>query len=125
MSFWEAVWLIVVGFAFIVQLMLMFMIVSDLFRDRNSSGAVKALWIVALLVLPLLTALVYLVVRGRGMAERSAREAVAVQQAQEAYIREVAGSTAPTDQIAQARALLDAGAISQPEYDRLKDKALA
>jgi hypothetical protein len=125
MSFWEAVWLIVVGFAFIVQLMLMFMIVSDLFRDRNSSGAVKALWIVALLVLPLLTALVYLVVRGRGMAERSAREAVAVQEAQEAYIREVAGSTAPTDQIAQARALLDAGAISQPEYDRLKDKALA
>jgi hypothetical protein len=125
MSFWEAVWLIVVGFAFIVQLMLMFMIVSDLFRDRTSSGAVKALWIVALLVLPLLTALVYLVVRGRGMAERSAREAVAVQQAQEAYIREVASGNAPTDQIAQARAMLDSGVISQPEYDRLKEKALA
>ena len=124
MSFWDVLWLIVVSFAFVAYLMVMFSIITDLFRDSDTSGVVKALWVVALIVLPLLTALVYLVARGRGMAERSMRSAEALRQAQDAYIRDVAGKESPAAQIAQAQGLLDGGVISQQEFDRLKEKAL-
>jgi hypothetical protein len=124
MSFWDVVWFIFISFAFVAYLMVLFSILGDLFRDRDTSGVAKAAWVVALIFLPFLTSLVYLIVRGRGMTERSLRQAVASRQQQDAYIREVAGQTTPSDQIAQARALLDAGAISQPEYEALKTKAL-
>lgn len=123
-SFWDVMWFIFVSFAFVAYLMVLFWILGDLFRDREMSGIAKALWIVALIFLPLLASLVYLIARGGSMAERARRSAEAQKQAQDAYIREVAGKTTPTDEIAQARALLDAGAISQSEYDALKAKAL-
>jgi hypothetical protein len=124
MSFWDVVWFIFISFAFVAYLMVMFSILGDLFRDRDASGIAKAVWVIALIFLPLLTSLVYLIVRGKGMTERSMRQAAMLRQQQEAYVREVAGQVTPGDQIAQARALLDAGAISQPEYEALKTKAL-
>jgi hypothetical protein len=124
MSFWDVVWFIFISFAFVAYLMVMFSIITDLFRDRNVSGPAKAAWVVALIFLPFLTSLVYLIARGRGMSERAFRSAAEVRQQQDAYIRQVAGQTTPTDQIAQARAMLDSGAISQSEYDTLKTKAL-
>ncbi len=124
MSFWDVVWFIFISFAFVAYLMVMFAILGDLFRDRDTSGFAKAVWVIALIFLPLLTSLVYLVARGGGMTERSMRQAALLRQQQDAYVREVAGQTTPSDQITQARALLDAGAISQPEYEALKTKAL-
>ena len=124
MSFWDIVWFIIITYAFVAYLMALFHIIGDVFRDRDLSGFAKAAWIIALCILPLLTAILYLIVRGRGMAERSLERAEAQQAAQDAHIREVAGRTTPSDEIAQARALLDAGAISQSEYDALKTKAL-
>ena len=124
MSFWDVVWLIFISFAFVAYLMVMFSIISDVFRDRDMSGFAKAVWVVALIVFPLIASLVYLIARGGDMAERSVRAAVVQREAQDAYIREVAGHTSPTDQIAQARALFDAHVISQSEYDALKTKAL-
>lgn len=125
MDFWDVVWLIFISFAFIAYLMVMFTIITDLFRDHETSGLAKAVWIVALILLPLLTSLVYLVTRGHGMTERANREAERTERQQEAYIKEVAGKATPADQIARAKEMLDAGAISQGEYNRLKDKALA
>ena len=124
MSFWEVLWSVFIIWAFVAYLMVMFRIVTDIFRDPDMSGGVKALWCLALIFLPFITALVYLVTRGRSMAERSADNAAMRRQQQDAHIREVAGRTTPTDQIAQARAMFDAGAISQAEYDALKTKAL-
>ena len=124
MSFWDVMWLIFISFALVAYLMVMFSIITDLFRDRETSGFAKAVWVVALIFLPFLTSVIYLIARGRGMSERSVRSVEALKQAQDAYIREVAGKTTATDQIAQARAMLDSGVISQPEYDRLKEKAL-
>jgi hypothetical protein len=124
MSFWDVVWFIFISFAFVAYLMVMFSIITDLFRDRSVSGAAKAAWVVALIFLPLITSLVYLITRGSGMAERTARGAEVARQQQDAYIREAAGHTTPADQIAQARAMFDAGVISQQEYDALKTKAL-
>lgn len=125
MSFFEAVWLIIISFAFIAYLMAMFSIITDLFRDKSVSGGMKAVWFVCLIIFPLLTALVYLVVRGAGMAERSVKDMESMRAAQEGYIRDVAGTTTPADQIAQAKQLLDSGALSQEEFEALKAKALA
>ena len=125
MSFWDIVWFIIISFAFIAYLMVLFSILGDLFRDRETSGVLKAVWIVALIFVPFLTALVYLIVRGHGMAERSARTAAAMKAQQDAYFRETAAAASPADVIAQARELLAKGAISESEFDTLKAKALA
>jgi hypothetical protein len=124
MSFWDVVWFTLIGFAFVAYLMVLFSIITDLFRDRDASGLTKAAWIVALIFVPVITGLVYLLVRGRGMAERATRNAATMKNQQDAYIREVAGETTPADQISQALKMLNAGAISEAEYDRLKEKAL-
>ncbi len=124
MSFWDIIWFIIVTFAFVAYLMVLFSILSDLFRDRDTGGFEKAVWVIALIFLPFFTALIYLIVRGHGMAERNVKAATDMQQAQDAYIRDVAGST-PADQIHKAKALLDSGAISQSEYDAIKAKALS
>jgi hypothetical protein len=124
MSFWDVVWFIFISFAFVAYLMVMFSILTDLFRDRETSGVMKAVWVVALIFLPLLTSLVYLIVRGRGMTERSTRSAEAMKEQQDAYIRQVAAASTPADQIEKARSMLDAGVISQNEFESLKAKAL-
>jgi hypothetical protein len=123
-EFWDIMWYIIVCFAFIAYLIMLWLIISDLFANRDQSGWVKAIWIVFLFIFPLLTGLVYLVVHGRGMAERSAREAAQIKSAQDNYIREVAGKS-PADQIADAKALLDAGTITEDEFQALKSHALA
>jgi hypothetical protein len=124
MSFWDVVWFIFISFAFVAYLMVMFSILTDLFRDPDTSGWAKAVWVIALIFLPLLTSLVYLIARGRGMTERSMKSAEAVKRQQDAYIRQAAGKASPVDEIAKAQAMLDSGAITQAEYDTLKAKAL-
>jgi len=126
MSFWDIVWFIFITWAFVAYLMVMFSIIGDIFRDRELSGWAKAAWCLALVFLPFITAIVYLIARGGSMTERSMQAAAVHQKRQDDYIREVAGkaSPSPTDQIAQAKALFDAGAISQQEYETLKSNAL-
>ncbi|MFI5720633.1 SHOCT domain-containing protein [Nocardia sp. NPDC051750] len=124
MSFWEALWLIVVSFAFIAYLLLLFYIIGDLFRDRETSGWLKAVWVVLLIVLPLLASLVYLIVRGKGMTQRSMTEAQQVQAAEKEYIQRTAG-TNPAAQIAEAKRLLADGTITEGEFERLKAKAMS
>jgi Short C-terminal domain/Phospholipase_D-nuclease N-terminal len=124
MSFWDIIWFIIVSFAFIAYLMVLFNIIGDLFRDRSLSGGMKAVWMICLIFLPFLTAILYLIVRGPGMYERQADALRQARASQDDYIRSVA-SAPPADQIAQAKALLDSGAISQAEYDALKAKALS
>jgi hypothetical protein len=124
MSFWDVVWFIFISFAFVAYLMVMFSILTDLFRDPDTSGWAKAVWVIALIFLPLLTSLVYLIARGRGMTERSLKSAEAMKRQQDAYIRQAAGKASPVDEIAKAQAMLDSGAITQAEYDTLKAKAL-
>lgn len=124
MSFWDIIWFIIVSFAFIAYLMVMFSIIGDLFRDRSVSGFGKAVWMVCLIFVPFLTSVVYLIARGQGMAERSMRSAQANQEATEAYVRQVAGTTSPADEIAKAKQLHESGAISDQEYADLKARAL-
>jgi hypothetical protein len=98
--------------------------VVDLFRDASVGGFAKALWMIGLIFLPFLTALVYIIARGGGMAERQRAALQRAKSDADAYIRDVAGKS-PADQIADAKKLLDAGTINQDEFARLKAKALA
>ena len=122
-DFWGIVWTFFWCFAFIAYLFALFAIIGDLFRDHKLNGWFKAVWILFLVFVPFLTALVYLIVRGTGMAERSQRDAKQAQADADSYIRNVAG-TSPTDEIAKAKSLLDSGAISADEFTALKTKAL-
>lgn len=119
----ELLWSILSIFFILMYLMMLFSVVTDLFRDHELSGGWKALWLICLLFIPLLSLIVYVIVRGDGMAKRQARAMGEADEATRAYIRDAAGGTA-ADQIAQAKALLDQGAINQEEYERLKAKAL-
>lgn len=125
MSFLDVLWSMLIAFALLAYLMVMFSIVTDLFRDRDTSGVVKAVWIVCLIIFPIVTSLIYLILKSEGMARRNLESARRVQAAQEDYVRSVAGSATPADQIARAKELLAAGTIDQAEYDELKAKALA
>ncbi|MEU0498570.1 SHOCT domain-containing protein [Mycobacterium sp. NPDC006124] len=124
-STWDFLWHFLVIFAWIAYLLVLFQILTDLFwRDHQTKGVVKAIWVVCLFVLPWLTAIVYLVARGQGMSARAHEAAVAAKRQTDDYIRQAAGRS-PAEEIAHAKELLDAGTITQTEYDALKTKALA
>jgi hypothetical protein len=127
MDFWDFIWFLIISYVFIAYLMMLFMIISDVFRDRELSGFAKAAWMIALIFLPFLTAIVYFISRGAGMAERRYQAAEQARSQQEDYIRSVASSNGggAASDIAQAKSLLDSGAIDQAEFDALKRKALA
>ena len=126
MSFWEVLLWSFFFFIWIAALMVWIRILFDLFSDRSLSGWGKAGWAIFLVLLPLIGSLVYLIARGKSMGERQLAAVSDAQAAQEAYIQQVAAKSAtPAEQIAQAKQLLDSGAISQGEFDSLKAKAMA
>ena len=118
-------------FLFFAWFMCLFWIFGDLFRSRDIGGWGKTLWCLFLIILPLLGMLVYLIVRGGGMTERAESAAIDAQKRQDAYIRQVASSSggggggrSATEEIASAKSLLDSGAITSAEFERLKADAL-
>jgi len=125
MNFWDFFWLLFWSYIFVACLVVLFQIITDVFRDPELGGFAKALWMIALILVPLLSALIYLIARGQGMAERRAGAARKAQAETEQYIQSVASTSSPADQIASAKALLDDGTITQVEYEGLKAKALA
>jgi hypothetical protein len=123
--FWDTIYLLVSTFFFVAYLIVLFHVILDLFRDPSLGGFAKAVWIVALIFLPVLTSLIYVIARGRGMSERQRTAYAKAQADADAHIREVAGHRSPAEQIASAKQLLDSGAITPDEFARLKATALA
>ena len=123
-NFWDMVWLMISTFFFVAYLIVMFQIVSDLFRDHEIGGGSKVLWMMGLIFIPVLTAVLYIITRGQGMAMRQEAAMQRAKSEADAYIKSVGGSS-PAAAIAEAKALLDAGTISQAEFATLKAKALA
>ena len=124
-SFSDLFWLLVWAFVFACYIIVLFQIVSDLFRDRDMSGWWKAVWIIFLIIAPFLSALIYVIARGRGMAERHQEALGGRRRDEEAYVPPpVMKIDNPAGQIATAQQLLDSGTISQTEFDQLKQKAL-
>jgi hypothetical protein len=128
MDFWSYFWLLVWWFFFVAYLMVLFQIFGDLFRDDELGGVAKALWVLVLVFFPVIAALVYLIVRGKGMANRTMKRNADMVAAQDDYIRSVASTSSGSsgvEQLAQAKALLDSGAITPDEFAAIKAKALA
>jgi hypothetical protein len=121
--FLDVLWSMIIFFAFVIWIWLLITIFADVFRRRDIGGGMKAIWILFVIVLPYLGVLIYLIAEHNGMADRSMEQMKAVKAQQDEYIKSVAGSSA-ADQIAQAKGLLDSGAITQAEFDALKQKAL-
>lgn len=126
-EFWSnlgnVIWYTLTIIIFISYLMVLFSIITDIFRDHELNGGMRAVWLIALIFFPFITALIYLIARGRGMTERATARAARNKAATDDYIRSVAGS--PADEIARAKALLDAGTINPTEYETLKARALS
>ena len=123
-NFWDVLTLIFSTFLFVAYLFVLFQIVTDLFRDSETGGVAKALWIIGLVFLPMLTAIIYIIARGKGMAMRQKASLERMKSESESYIRQVAGRS-PAADIAEAKSLLDAGTITPAEFERLKAKALS
>jgi len=120
----DVLWSMVVFFFLFIWIMILLQVLLDLFRDHSESGGMKALWVIFIVLLPFLAVFIYLIARGKGMAERNAALQKSSQKDFDQYVQSVAGGS-PTDQIAKAKELLDAGTIDQAEFDSLKAKALA
>ena len=122
--FLDVLWSMVIFFMFFIWIMILFKVFSDLFRRRDIGGGTKTVWIIFVILLPFLGVFVYLIAEGHKMADRDMGQMQALKAEQDAHIKAVAGGS-PADQIAQAKQLLDSGAITQAEFDTMKQKALA
>jgi hypothetical protein len=126
MNIWDFLAYLFWAFVFISYLMVLVSVIGDVMSDPSLNGWAKAAWMLFLIFVPFLAALVYVIARGRGMNERRERAARQARTETDRHIRDVAGSSSsPADTIVTAKALLDTGAITQSEYDRLKSQALA
>jgi uncharacterized membrane protein YcjF (UPF0283 family) len=121
--FLDILWTMILFFSWVIWIWIVITVFADLFRRHDISGWGKAAWVVFVIVLPFLGVLVYLIAQHDGMRERSMKHAESQKQAFDQYVRDAAGGSAA--EIAQAKELLDSGAINQAEFDTIKAKALA
>ena len=123
--FLNVLWDILIIFAWILFIWIAIVVFGDIFRRRDISGWVKAAWVVFIVIIPWIGVLVYLIFNHDGMAERSERQTRAAQASFDEYVRQAAGKGGPASEIATAKQLLDAGTITQAEFDALKAKAIS
>jgi hypothetical protein len=124
-TFGELMWSFLVFFAWIWFFWMLFVVIGDIFRRHDISGWGKAGWIIFVTFLPFLGIFVYLIANSKGMAERNQKQVQEAQASTDAYIRSVATSADPAEQIAKGHQLLEKGAITQTEFEQLKSQALA
>ena len=119
-------WSFFIIFIWVAWFWILISITIDIFRRHDTSGGVKALWLIFIIFAPFLGVLVYLITQSKGMAERHAEQVSAQRQMLDEHIRATAGGGGgAAAEIERAKALLDSGAITQAEFDSLKAKALA
>ncbi|MFA9431942.1 SHOCT domain-containing protein [Egicoccus sp. AB-alg2] len=121
----DVFWAMLIFFLWIVWFWLLITVFADIFRSHDLSGWGKAGWTIFVVALPYLGVLVYLIARGRSMQERQRRSAYEMDQATRAYIREAAGTTSTTDELARLAQLHDTGALTDEEYNTQKSRILA
>ncbi len=123
--FLEVFWTMLIFFGFVVWLWILFIVIADIFRRSDTSAWVKVAWLIFIIVLPYLGVFVYLIAEHNGMTERSVEQQEAAKAQMDQYVSSVAAKADPAEAIAKAKALLDQGAITQAEFDTIKQKALA
>jgi hypothetical protein len=122
----ELLWTLFVIYIMVMYFVIVISIVMDIFRSEDLSGVKKAIWLIGLLFFHFITAVIYLIVRGKSMGERRLADAVRAKADTDDYIRNVAaaGGGVATE-LEKAKALLDSGAIDAAEYAKIKTRLLA
>jgi hypothetical protein len=124
--FLDVFWSILVFFVWVAWFLLLFRVIGDIFIRRDIGGGTKVLWIIFVIVLPFLGVFVYLLANNDGMTQRTIERAEAQRQQMDDYVRTTAGSAGgAAAEIDKAKQLLDSGAITQAEFEAIKQKALA
>ena len=123
--FLDVLWTMFVFFLWVIWFWILITVFADIFRRRDTSGFSKVLWIIFVIVLPFLGVFIYIVANHDGMTERNVRQVQTMQEQTDEHIRSVASSGGPAAEIERAKALLDSGAITQAEFDQIKQRALA
>ena len=123
--FLEVVWTMLVFFAFVVWIWILFTVLADIFRRHDTSAFSKLLWILVVIIIPYFGVFIYLIAEHDGMTERTISQQKAAQSQFDSYVQSVAAQGDPTEQISKAKQLLDSGTITQAEFDQIKQKALA
>jgi uncharacterized membrane protein YcjF (UPF0283 family) len=122
---WTTLWL----FFLFMFIWVFVALIADIFRDQELSGWGKAAWILLLIILPLIGSLIYVIVRGPSMAERSAKQAAAAQADFDNYIRQTAGTagggSGPVDDLHRLAALRDSGTITEEEFQAMKARVVS
>ena len=122
--FLNILWSMLIFVGFIMWIWLAIACFADIFRRRDMGGFAKAIWIIFIIFIPLFGVLVYLIAYHNGIADRNVKGMQAQQAAFDQQVREAAGKGGPASEISTAQSLLDAGTISQSEFDAIKAKAL-
>jgi hypothetical protein len=122
--FMDLLWTMLIFFFWVIWIWIVITVLIDIFRRHDLGGFSKALWVIFVVILPWLGVLVYLIVEHDGMRQRSIEQARSQRREFDEYVRDTAGG-GTAGEIAKARELLDAGTITQPEFEALKAKALA
>jgi hypothetical protein len=122
--FMDVLWTMIIFFFWVIWIWIVITVLTDIFRRHDIGGGAKAAWVIFVVILPWLGVLVYLIAQHDGMQERSINQALARKQAFDDQVRDTVGGGSAAE-IAKAKELLDAGAITQAEFEALKAKALA
>jgi hypothetical protein len=123
--FLEVLWTMLVFFAWVIWFWLLITVFADIFRRHDIGGGAKTLWMIFVIILPFLGVFIYLLTQNDGMTQRNIERASAQQAQFDQYVRATASSGGAAAEIERAKALLDSGAITQAEFDAIKQRALA
>ena len=121
--FMDVLWSMIIFFFWVIWIWIVITVLMDVFRRHDIGGWAKAAWVIFVVVLPWVGVLIYLIVEHDGMRERSMKQAQAEKREFDEYVRDAAGGSAA--EIARAKELLDSGALTPEEFERIKAKALA
>lgn len=123
--FLDVLWTLLIFFLWVSWFWLLISVASDVFRRRDIGGGKKAVWLLFMLLFPFVGVLSYLIVNHEGIAQRNLERAQADQAQFDRYVRSVSDGGSAAEEIDRAKKLLDAGTITQAEYEAIKAKALA
>jgi Phospholipase_D-nuclease N-terminal/Short C-terminal domain len=124
-DFGEGLLFILEFFLLVAWFWILITIIGDLFRDHETSGVVKAVWVFFLIFLPFLGVLIYLIVRGNGMRDRTIKAQADAKKEFDSYVRDQAQASSPADELHKLNDLKEKGALSPEEYQQAKAKILA
>jgi hypothetical protein len=123
--FLDVLWTMLIFFTWVIWFWLLITVFADIFRRRDIGGGQKTLWIIFAILLPFVGVFAYLISQHDNMAERNMKQAQAQRAEFDEYVQSVASSGGAAAEIEKAKGLLDSGAITQAEFDAIKQKALA